>query len=85
MSMSIGEWSFLIFIAMMLLFSVTSNILVVIVMMKNKKLRNVTNTLICNLALSDILLGGFVLPQNLHDLSHEHDYHEGKNVIICNL
>jgi hypothetical protein len=41
-------------------------------------MRNVTNILICNLSVSDILLGGILLPQNLHDFSHEEDFHEGE-------
>ncbi|XP_071129348.1 neuropeptide Y receptor type 2-like [Mytilus edulis] len=40
-------------------------------------MRNVTNILICNLSVSDIILAGIILPQNLHDISHEDDFHEG--------
>ncbi|XP_046352945.2 RYamide receptor-like [Haliotis rufescens] len=48
-----------------------------VLVIKNPKLRNVTNLFICNLAISDILLAGIVLPQNLHDVSHPTDNYEG--------
>ncbi|KAL5019200.1 hypothetical protein ScPMuIL_004922 [Solemya velum] len=41
-------------------------------------MRNVTNIFICNLAVSDILLAAFVLPQKIHDISHEEHFHEGE-------
>jgi hypothetical protein len=45
-------------------------------------MRNVTNILICNLSISDIILAGIILPQNLHDLSHEEDFVEGECKVI---
>ncbi|CAC5409637.1 unnamed protein product [Mytilus coruscus] len=65
----------------LLLFAVSSNFLVIFVVWRNKKMRNVTNILICNLSASDIILAGIILPQNLHDLSHEEDFHEGP--LLC--
>ena len=81
MPLEVGEGVFIGFIALMLLFSVVANLLVVVIVARNVKMRNVTNVCICNLAISDILLAGFVLPQNLHDISHTENYHEGKLLI----
>jgi hypothetical protein len=78
MTLSVGLWIFLVIVALVLLFAVFSNMLVIYCFIKFPKLRSVTHFLICNLALSDILLAGFVMPQKLHDLSHEEDFFEGK-------
>ncbi|XP_046554589.1 RYamide receptor-like [Haliotis rubra] len=75
------EIVFIVLTGVVLLFSVSSNILVIVLVIKNPKLRNVTNLFICNLAISDIVLAGFVLPQNLHDVSHPADYYEG--IVLC--
>ncbi|ESO87454.1 hypothetical protein LOTGIDRAFT_166607 [Lottia gigantea] len=71
------EAFFIAIITLVLVFSIVSNITVIIIMIKTPKLRNITNLFICNLSISDILLAGVVLPQNLHDLSHTEDYFEG--------
>jgi hypothetical protein len=42
--------------------SVLGNFLIILVVMKNKRMQNVTNYFICNLALADIVIGIFVLP-----------------------
>lgn len=78
MAISVEDAVFIVFVGLLLLFAVTSNFLVIYVVWKNKKMRNVTNILICNLSCSDIILAGIILPQNLHDLSHEEEFHEGK-------
>ena len=40
-----------------------------------------TNIFISNLAVSDILMGGVILPQMLHDTSHvDSDFDEGRNM-----
>jgi hypothetical protein len=82
MALSVGLWIFLVIDALVLLFSVFSNALVIYCVIKHPKLRSVTHVLICNLALSDILLAGFVMPQKLHDLSHEEDFFEGKRKLL---
>ena len=71
---------FIFFVGVMCLFAVISNSMVIIAVWKIKKMRNVTNILICNLSISDIILAGIILPQNLHDLSHEEDFVEGESV-----
>ena len=76
--MTAGIEAFIGIMGIWLILSVFGNACVVAVVAKNKKIRNVTNVLICNLALSDIFLAAFVLPQNIHDLSHTKDYHEGE-------
>ena len=66
-------------ISFLLVLAVFGNSLVIVCVGKFPKLRTVTNVLICNLAISDILLAGFVLPQKLHDMFHEEDFYEGTN------
>ena len=78
MPVSVDDAVFIFFVGALLFFAVVSNFLVILVVWKTKKMRNVTNILICNLSVSDIILGGIILPQNLHDFSHEEDFHEGE-------
>lgn len=78
MAASVGDFVFIFFVGVMCLFAVISNSMVIIAVWKVKKMRNVTNILICNLSVSDIILAGIILPQNLHDLSHEEDFKEGE-------
>ena len=73
-----GHQVFLIVISTWLTLSVFGNICFIIVIVKNKQLRNITNWLICNIALSDLLLAAFAIPQLLHDISHTGDYYERK-------
>ena len=65
-------------IALWMALSLLSNIGVIIVVKLTKKMHTVTNMFICNLALSDIFMTAFVLPQDLHDLSHADEYFHGK-------
>ncbi|KAL4218331.1 Neuropeptide FF receptor 2 [Mactra antiquata] len=83
MSLSVGSALYIVFISAILVFAVFSNSLVIYCVYKYRKLRTVTNVLVCNLAVSDILLSGFVMPQKLHDISHEEDFYEG--VALCKL
>ena len=78
MALEPGQIVFVAFIGLLLLFSVISNVLVIVIVAKNARMRNITNVCISNLALSEILLAGFVLPQNLHDITHTKNYYEGK-------
>lgn len=78
MTMTTGLWVFLSVTGILLLFAVLSNTLVIFCVLRDRKLRTVTNVLICNLAISDILLAGFVMPQRLHDITHEDHFYEGK-------
>lgn len=77
MNLSNFEALFIALNGLSLLWSVFSNICVPTIVIFNKKMKTPTNILICNLAVSDLLFGGIVLPQNLHDISHTGDYHEG--------
>lgn len=54
------------FYAIIILFGFIGNLLIVIVIIKNKHLHSVTNIFIANLALSDIVLCSFNLPFQLH-------------------
>lgn len=44
------------------LISVFGNLLIILVVMKDQRMQNVTNYFICNLAMADIVIGIFVLP-----------------------
>ena len=81
MSVTVDIYIYFVVTSLLLLFAICSNTLVIYCVAKFKKLRTVTNVLICNLAVSDIFLAGFVMPQKLHDLFHEEIYHEGK--LLC--
>nr|KAG5713834.1 hypothetical protein BaRGS_024461 [Batillaria attramentaria] len=73
-----GEVAFIFVTGLLLLAAVVCNIMIVVVVVLNPKMRNPTDVLICNIAVSDLLLAAVVLPQNLHDISHSEDnYHEG--------
>ena len=59
-----------IFIALssvVLLYSVITNVIVIIVVLRSRQMRTVTNILLVNLAVSDILLAGVVLPMEFHN------------------
>ena len=60
------------------MFSVASNVVVLLVVLSNKRMHSVTNLFMCNLAISDMFLAAIVLPQNIHDLSHTLEFHEGE-------
>jgi hypothetical protein len=77
MSLTDGEAVFVTFISLLLISAVAGNVMVVVAVAANRKLRNPTNVLICNLAVSDSILAAIVLPQNVHDISHHDDYFEG--------
>lgn len=77
-----GTSVFIALISTWLIVAVFGNLCVVLVVVRNKKMRNVTNIFICNLAISDICLGAIVLPQNIHDISHTASFFEGKSHTI---
>ena len=78
--MAPGTEAFIGIMGFWLIFTVFGNFCVILVVVRNKKMRTVTNIFICNLALSDIFLAAVVLPQNLHDMSHTGDFHEGMHI-----
>jgi hypothetical protein len=73
-----GMVVYLLFVSLVLLFAVISNFLVIGIVAYYRKLRTITHVLICNLAVSDILLAVVFMPQKLHDMTHPEFYHEGK-------
>ena len=78
MSLSDSETAFIAFISTFLILSFLSNVSVVVVMLKIKTLRTVTNIFLSNLAISDMILASLVLPQQVHDVSHTDEYFERK-------
>ncbi|GFN80957.1 cholecystokinin receptor [Plakobranchus ocellatus] len=83
-SLSTGQLVFVIFVSILLAVSVICNIMVVVVVLKTPKMINATNIFICNLAVSDILLAGVVIPQKIHDISHaDVNYFEGD--VLCRI
>ena len=53
-----------------LLNAFVTNISIIIIVFRSKAMHTTTNILICNLAISDLMFTAFILPQNLHDMSH---------------
>lgn len=47
------------------MFAVVGNILVILTLVQNKRMRTVTNVFLLNLAVSDLLLGVFCMPFTL--------------------
>ncbi len=60
-----------------LVLSWCSNVCIVIVVLKNKRLRTATNLLISNLAVADICMAMFIIPMQIHDITHASEFHEG--------
>ena len=81
MSLSAWEATFTAFISTFLVYSFASNVCVLVVIVKNKTMRTVTNIFLSNLAVSDMILASLVLPQQVHDISHTEEYFEGKSYI----
>ncbi|KAI0222357.1 hypothetical protein LSAT2_026405, partial [Lamellibrachia satsuma] len=68
-----------VFIAAMSLWLITSfmaNVCVIVVTMRIKKTRTVTNMFLSNLAMSDLILISFAIPMQLHDVTHPKNYYE---------
>ena len=57
-------------ISTFIILSFLSNVCVVVVMIKMKKTRTVTNMFLTNFAVSDMILVSLVLPLQVHDISH---------------
>ena len=85
MSLSDSEVAFIVFISTFIILSFFSNVCVVVVMMKIKTLRTVTNMFLTNLAVSDMILVSVVLPQKVHDIDHTDEYHECKLHVIWSI
>ncbi|XP_013418446.1 RYamide receptor [Lingula anatina] len=81
MTLSMAIIFFIVVMGVLMVLSVVMNILVLVVFGKQKSLRNATNAFICNIAVSDVLFAGVVLPQNVHDLTHTHGYFE--DAFLC--
>lgn len=69
-----------ILITLSLTFAIVANFIVLFDLKKITRIHNVTNVCIGNLAVSDILLVSFVLPQNVHDISYEEDFNESESL-----
>ncbi|XP_061175447.1 QRFP-like peptide receptor [Saccostrea echinata] len=59
------ETIFTVLYAIIMAFALSGNTLVIVVILGNKSLRNVTNMFFISLAISDILIAGFNIPVNL--------------------
>ncbi|XP_070574717.1 neuropeptide FF receptor 1-like [Ptychodera flava] len=69
---------FVVFISIFVFVSVALNVVIILVIATNKHMQTVTYVLITNLAVSDLLFAGIVVPQNIHDISHSSDFYEGQ-------
>ncbi|KAK2159795.1 hypothetical protein NP493_1690g00000 [Ridgeia piscesae] len=59
-----------------LVVSFAANVCIIVVIMRMKKMRTVTNMFLGNLALTDIILIAFAIPLQLHDVTHSNNYYE---------
>jgi hypothetical protein len=59
------ETIFTVVYVLIMIFALSGNTLVILVILGNKSLRNVTNMFLISLAISDILISGFNVPMNL--------------------
>ena len=83
MSLSDSEAAFIVFISTFIILSFLSNVFVVVVMMKIKTMRTVTNMFLTNLAVSDMILVSVILPLQVFDISHTDEYDECKLHVAC--
>ena len=83
MSLSDSETAFIAFISTFIILSFFSNVGVVVVMMKIKTMRTVTNMFLTNLAVSDMILVSVILPLQVYDISHTDEYDECKLHVAC--
>lgn len=70
---------FVCILSVWLILSVIGNILVLLVILPNRNKYIVVHLYMCNLALSDIFMAAFVLPQNIHDITHPKNFYEGRS------
>src|SRR6218665_3958445 len=76
---------FVAFMSTGLVLSFAGNLLIFICIwrqMKSTGTISATDVFVLNLALSDMVFGGFVLPQQLHDVSHSGDFYEGMRITL---
>lgn len=76
---------FVAFVSTCLVLSFAGNLLIFICIwrqMKSTGTISATDVFVLNLALSDMVFGGFVLPQQLHDVSHSGDFYEGMRITL---
>ena len=76
--MEVTSAVFVAIISLVLVYSVLTNLAVIVVVLRSSKMKTVTNILLVNLAISDILLAGVVLPLDLHDVLHADNFFERK-------
>ena len=74
-----GTIFFTVSIGIVATFSCFGNFLLIYGLIRRRKFHSPPYVMICNQAVNDILMAGFVVPQKLHDLFHQGDYYEGKN------
>jgi len=65
-----------------LVVSFAANVCIIVVIMRMKKMRTVTNMFLGNLALTDIILIAFAIPLQLHDVTHSNNYYECKHSFV---
>ena len=58
--------------------SVFTNFCIIYIVLRKKHMQTVTNIFISNLSASDAFMGGIIVPQMVHDISHTDEYDEGE-------
>lgn len=61
--------TFITVISILLVFSIVGNVATVLVVVRDKRMVSLTNVLMCNLAISDIMLSGIVIPAQLRQIT----------------
>ena len=69
-------------IGVLQLFAFVGNLATILVVARDPKLLSLTTVLMCNLAISDIILGSVGVPQQLHDMTHAHNFYEREYILI---
>ncbi|KAI0230017.1 Neuromedin-K receptor [Lamellibrachia satsuma] len=59
-----------------LLMAFVANVCIIVVIVRIKKMRTVTNMFLGNLAVTDLILISFAIPMQLHDITHPKNYYE---------
>lgn len=81
---SVTEFStaFIIVIIILIVFSLSYNGLILIVVLKRKDFRNTVDIFLCNLVVSDIIYAGLATPLILSQASSSEDFIGGKIVYM---
>ena len=73
-----GESIYVGFAGIFMFMSVFTNFCIIYIVLRKRHMQTVTNIFISNLSASDAFMGGIIVPQMIHDISHTDEYDEGE-------